>query len=256
MSPASARSTSLADRFASDGFAGPLALISKEQVESCRRAACAVLGTDPDQPGESSAYLSAWHHHHRWAWDLATDRRLLDAVEQVLGPDLVLWAMHCWYKPPRTGKRIPWHQDASYWAIEPKKTVTVWLALAPTNRANGCLQVIPGSHRHPDLPQVPVSDPRSWFPAAADPARVDPTQAVALDMAAGEGVLFNEATLHGSDPNDSDQARFAVSFRYTSPEVTFLIDRWSDAGRIRTSLVRGHDRFHKNDAIQLASPPG
>lgn len=240
--------------FQRDGVVGPLPLLDPAQAAAFAAGAWAELGQDPANPGPSSARLAAWHHHQDWAWDLATHPRILDTVEELLGPDIVLWAMFCWYKPPRTGKRIPFHQDGAYWPIEPKKNITAWIALEPTTRANGCLQVIPGSHRQ-DFSHVPVTDQRSWFGQGA--AGYDASQARVLEMPAGSVVFFDEHCLHGSDANDSDRARLACSLRYTSPEVRISPTGWGpDDERIRVYQVRGVDRFGYNEAIRGVPPPG
>lgn len=243
----------LVTTFADQGYVGPLAVLDPAFTARCAAGAWAALGVDPAAPGPSTARLAAWHHTQPWAWDLATHPAILDAVSDLLGPDLVLWAMFCWYKPPQVGKAVPFHQDGEYWPIEPKRNVTAWVALAPTTRANGCLRVIPGSHRA-DLPHVPVHDSRSWFAKGA--AGVDESRAVDLEMAPGDAVFFTERTLHGSCANDSDQPRLACSLRYTTPDVRIDPAGWGDDGaRIRTALVRGEDRFHYQDALRLDAPP-
>ena len=68
----------------------------------------------------------------RWAYELATHQRILDYAERILGPDIVLWAMVFWYKEPHNSKYIPWHQDATYWPMEPRINLTAWMALGPT----------------------------------------------------------------------------------------------------------------------------
>lgn len=242
----------LVDQFLTTGFAGPFQLVEEAEAHQLRVAYCAAAGIDVRTPGPATAALSAWHHQHRWAYDLAIRPAILDRVEELLGPDLILWAMFAWYKPPHTGKRIPWHQDASYWPIEPKKNVTAWVALDHCTPANGCLRLIPGSHRTA-IGHVAVTDPTSWFDKGADPSAVDERQAVDAVLRPGEFVLFNEGTLHGSEANRSDRPRFGLSLRYTSPEVNINGDKWGD-DRVKAFLVRGVDRFRRNDAWQ-GTPP-
>ena len=250
---AAAPALSLARHFLTEGWAGPFRLCDAAEAARLRVLYLVELGIDPSRPGPARGKLSAWHHQRRWAYDLATDPAVLDRMEELLGPDLVLWAMFAWYKEPRTGKRIPWHQDASYWPIEPKKNVTAWLALDRCDRDNGCLRIIPGSHRTA-IGHVAVADPASWFDKGADPAAVDESRAIDLVLEPGEFVLFNEGTLHGSEPNRSDRPRIACSLRYTSPEVDLGGGRWGD-DRVKAFLVRGEDRFRRNDAIR-GIPPG
>lgn len=239
------------ERFARDGYLPPVRVLDDGQARAAAGHVYAALGVDPAAPGPSSAYPSAWHHHWRWAYDLATSSSILDLVEPLIGPDIVLWAMACWYKEPFSGKRVPWHQDASYWPMEPNTTVSAWLALNETTRANGCLRILPGSHRD-RLEHAPITDPTSWFGTGI--TEVDESTAVDMTMRPGEAAIFSEATLHGSEANTSALPRLGVSFRYSPPSVRFLMDRWTDPHRIRTFLVRGEDRLHLNDAIRGEAP--
>lgn len=240
--------------FDANGYAGPATVFSTTENARFATGAWAALGVDPAAPGPSSARLAAWHHQQRWAWDMATHSAILDRIEEILGPDLVLWAMFCWYKPPQVGKAVPWHQDAAYWPIEPKINVTAWVALAPTRRSNGCLRLLPGTHRrgfaHTAIDQVAAN---SWFDKGVQD--LDESSAIDVEMDPGQAVFFNEGTLHGSQPNRSDQPRLACSMRYTTPEVRISPDGWGpDGSRIRTSLVRGVDRFHLNDGMRIGPP--
>jgi hypothetical protein len=252
MNTASQASKPFAASFLAQGFAGPFRLLAEPDALRLREVYCQTAGVDPRTCGPATKSLAAWHHHHRWAYDLACSPLILDRVEQLLGPDLLLWAWFAWYKEPRTGKRIPWHQDASYWPIEPKKNVTAWVALDATDADNGCLRIIPGTHRQL-INHVRVDDQVSWFEQGADPAAIDERHALDLALRPGEFVLFNEGTLHGSEPNRSNRARIAFSLRYTSPEVCLHGDRWGD-DRVKAFLVRGENRHHHNDGW-LGTPP-
>jgi hypothetical protein len=79
--------------------------------------------------------------------DLARDAELVELVVGVIGDDVILWGCHVFCKPPVDGYETPWHQDGHYWPMRPLATCTVWVALEPSKVANGCLRVIPGSHR-------------------------------------------------------------------------------------------------------------
>lgn len=240
--------------FQDQGYAGPVTVFTAAENTAFATGAWAALGVDPLAPGPSTARLAAWHHDQRWAWEMATHPAILDQVEALLGPDLVLWAMYCWYKPPQVGKAVPWHQDAAYWPIEPKINVTAWVALAPTRRSNGCLRLLPGTHRR-DFAHTAI-DPvaaNSWFDQGVQ--GLDESGAIDLEMEPGQAVFFNEGTLHGSTANHSPFPRLACSMRYTTPEVRISPDGWgADNARIRTTLVRGVDRFQHNVGLRLAAP--
>jgi ectoine hydroxylase-related dioxygenase (phytanoyl-CoA dioxygenase family) len=244
-----------ADQLRDQGYTGPIRLFKDEEAARLRARFYEKIGQSEAAPGPTKVYMSAWHHQHRWAYDIAIHPPILDMVSQLLGPNLVMWAMHFWYKEPHNGKRLPWHQDAHYWPIEPKKNVSIWIALSRTFRENGCLRIIPGSHREL-IEHRPLNDPTSGFSQGLTAEAVDESKAVDLEMQPGEAVLFDEGTFHGSNANTSDVARLALSIRYTTPCVKFLMDQWSDPGRIRTFLVRGEDTHHLNDAIRGEQPAG
>lgn len=241
------------EQYRDQGYTGPVCIFRPEEAGRLRSLFCRNIGQSEDSSGPTRANMSAWHHRHRWVYDLATHPGIVDRIVQLLGPDVVMWAVHFWYKEPHNAKYIPWHQDGAFWPMRPKKNVTAWVALGPTFLENGCLRIIPGTHQsiadHRDM-----DDDRSGFGQGLTVTPADESRAVNLEMEPGEAVFFNEATYHGSQANTSDVARVALSVRFTSPDVKFLIDQWKDAGRIRTFLVRGEDRFHRNDEIRGQMP--
>lgn len=235
------------------GYTGPVNVFGEADAARLRTKFFETIGQSESAPGPTKAYMSAWHQNYRWAYDMTSDPRILDLLEPFVGPNIVMWAMHFWYKAPRSGMHIPWHQDASYWHLTPKKNVTAWVALGPTFLDNGCLRIIPGSHREL-VEHTPVNDKNSTFATGIPADKIDESRAVSLEMKPGEIVIFNEATYHGSQANISDVPRVAFSMRYTSPDVKFEMEKWSDPGRIRTYLVRGVDDYHLNDAIRGTIP--
>ncbi len=241
------------EQYTRDGFTGPFRIMSEEQAAQLRTVFFKEIGQEEAQAGPTKAYFSAWHHRLPWCYDLATNPAVLDAMERILGPDLIMWAMHFWYKEPGSTKRIPWHQDGAYWPMTPVKNVSAWFALGPTFRANGCLRLVPGSHTKM-LEHEKLNDANSAFGQGLKKEFIDESKAVDIEMRPGEVVIFNEATFHGSEANTSTTPRVACSVRYTTPEVKFLVEQWGDAGRIKTFLVRGKDERHLNDAIVGEKP--
>ncbi len=131
--------------------------------------------------------------------DLARDPEIVDMVAQLIGDDVILWGCHVFSKPGGDGYETPWHQDGHYWPIRPLATCTVWLALDRSDRDNGCLQVIPGSHRdkalkdhlHEDRDDLVLSQRM-----AAD--TFDETQAVALELDPGQMSFHDVYMIHGA----------------------------------------------------------
>jgi Protein involved in biosynthesis of mitomycin antibiotics/polyketide fumonisin len=250
-----ARGTSFSlKQYREDGYSGPIrGLTLQEAEEGCDRF-FAALGQSKYEPGPARTDLSAWHHKRRWAYDLATHPAIVEAMAQILGENVVLWAMHFWYKEPGNEKYIPWHQDIHYWPMEPAVNATAWVSLGWSLRENGCLRLIPGSHRSP-VEHIDLGDGKSAFGQGAAAEQVDESRALDIEMSPGQIVFFNERTLHGSGSNMSDIPRVAFSVRYTTPEVKFKVEEFGgNRERIQTFLVRGVDDYHLNDGIRGVVP--
>ncbi len=177
------------------------------------------------------------HYHFRPLYELCTAAKLLDAVEALLGPDLVLLYSHIMNKKPG-GLRVAWHQDGPYWPrVEPKVAVTAWIALDDATPENGCMRVIPGSHAgHLDLGQRLSGRPDLIQADALElpPDAVDERRAVDLVMRRGDVSFHDSLLFHGSEPNRSDRRRAALTVRYV-PAGTRIQERPDR----RQFLVRG-----------------
>ncbi|HET6741889.1 MAG TPA: phytanoyl-CoA dioxygenase family protein [Kribbella sp.] len=163
---------------------------------------------------------------HRLARDdpfwirLVSDHRLLDLAQLFVGPDIALFATHYLCKPPRAGKGVEWHQDGAFWPLEPMSVVTLWLALTDSDPDNGCLRVVPGSHRS-KLEKMRETDPETVLRSRID-ADVDEAAAVDLVLRPGDVEVHHPNILHSSRPNRSDRWRRALTIRYipTSTRIT------------------------------------
>jgi ectoine hydroxylase-related dioxygenase (phytanoyl-CoA dioxygenase family) len=188
---------------------------------------------------------------------LARDPDIVELVGGVLGPDVILWGCHIFCKPGGDGFETPWHQDGHYWPIRPLATCTVWLALDRSDTTNGCLRVIPGSHRdkalhehlHEDRPNLVLNQ------KMAD-GTFDEREAVDLVLEPGQMSLHDVYMIHGADANRSPRRRAGVALRYMP--ATSLFDRTLKPHDGKTGvpvafatrplwLVSGVDRTGKND---------
>ncbi|MEM7347730.1 MAG: phytanoyl-CoA dioxygenase family protein [Chloroflexota bacterium] len=155
---------------------------------------------------------------------LVSDDRLLDIVEQFLGPNIGLFASHYIAKPPKTGKSVPWHQDGSYWPLEPMEVITIWLSLDRSDDENGCMRVIPGTQYKNLLPREAMveQDEESAFTVGMDSATVDDSEAVSIILNPGDISIHHSNIVHGSEPNTSDRWRRGLTIRYipTSTRIT------------------------------------
>lgn len=186
--------------------------------------------------GWNSYGLNGWHASCPHIHDLVTETRILDYVQDLLGPDLVCWGTHYFAKLPGDGKRVSWHQDASFWPLSPSKTVTVWLAIDNVDAENAAMQVIPGTHRMGQLPfEYSAAEEENVLDQTVTPLE-DLPDPVHLEMHAGQISLHTDWLLHGSEPNQSDRRRCGLTMRFVSPDVR-NINADSPAGLI----ARGAD---------------
>ena len=147
--------------------------------------------------------------------DLARDPEIVDLVSGVLGDDVILWGAHVFCKPAGEGYETPWHQDGHYWPIRPLTTCTVWLALEPSTRANGCLRVIPGSHRGQVLhPHLHEDRPDLTLQQRLTAGAFDEAAAVNIELQPGQMSLHDVHMIHGAAANTSTQRRTGIALRY------------------------------------------
>ncbi len=169
--------------------------------------------------GWNSYGLNGWHSSCPHIHDLVTNTRILDYVGDLLGPDLVCWGTHYFAKLPGDGKRVSWHQDASFWPLTPSKTVTVWLAIDDVDTENAAMQVIPGTHLMGQLPFEYSSEEEENVLDQTVTSLDSLPDPVHLEMQAGQISLHTDWLLHGSDPNQSDRRRCGLTMRFVSPDV-------------------------------------
>jgi len=168
----------------------------------------------PDQLGHTLARRDPFWYR------LVSDRRLLDLAEIFLGPDIALFATHYICKEPGTGRKVLWHQDGAFWPLEPVNVITMWVALTDSRTDNGCLKVVPGSHKNSLLDMVEAHED-AVLPSEI-PVEVDERDAVELELAPGDVSVHHPNIFHGSDANLTDRWRRGLTIRYipTSVKIT------------------------------------
>jgi ectoine hydroxylase-related dioxygenase (phytanoyl-CoA dioxygenase family) len=169
---------------------------------------------------------------------------VLDLVEGLIGPDIALFTTHFICKPPGDGQRVPWHEDSAYWAgmIEPMDAVcTVWLAIDPSSRDNGCVRFIPGSHLVADGAYERVADPHaSVFDRELVRGAVDERRALDAVLAPNRCSIHHARTIHGSEANHGATRRCGFTMRYFSTRCRFTHQDQADPD-FRIYLARGRD---------------
>lgn len=210
-------------------------------------------------PGLSLDYVpNLIEQDARWL-EFATLPEVLDVVAQVLGDDIILWGSALFCKSAAGGKATPWHQDAQYWPIRPLETCTVWIAFDPSTPENGCLRVIPGSHRERKIYPHDVDDSDNLVLNQVLPD-AEMQDAVARDIVLQPGMfsIHDAYLVHGAEANNSGRRRGGLAFRYMP--TTSYFDRELAARQVRElgvvdisqrqlHLVRGIDRCGRNDVF-------
>lgn len=173
-----------------------------------------------------------------WLDVLVRDPRIVDAVESLLGPNLLCWASQFFAKPAGDAAYVSWHQDATYWGLSSPDVATAWIALTPSTRESGCMQVVAGTH-HAQVPHEDRFADANMLSRGQEVAvRVDPDQVTDVELQPGEMSLHHVLLFHGSQPNRSTSARVGFAIRYAPTHLRQL-------SPIRDSalLVRGRDDY-------------
>lgn len=188
--------------------------------------------------------------------DLARDPDILDLVEDAIGPDIALWGCHMFCKTPGDGLEVPWHQDGHYWPIRPLATCTVWIALERSDAENGCLRLVPGSHRAGVLHDHMKEEGDLALSEKIEMSAFDEADAVDVVLAPGEMSLHDVYMIHGSNPNRSMRRRAGLAIRYmpTTSHLDRALREAGDGSGVMVDfstrplwLLRGVDRCGRND---------
>ena len=191
--------------------------------------------------------VNGWWAVNRSYWNVCTTSVVLDCLEDLLGPDLMIWGGQYFAKTPGDGKTIPWHQDAQYWPLAPHDhCATIWIAIYDTDASNGCMQVIPGTHRE-ELNHSGEKKDTDVLDQVLSPDEINTDDAVDIDLKAGEMSIHSDTLIHGSGPNHSDRLRCGITMRVSSPDVKVDLSAWPFFGWIQ---LRGEDPFNNNPKMQ------
>lgn len=174
-----------------------------------------------------------------WLAELVRDSRIVDAVEDLYGPDLLCWSTNFFIKEANNPAFVSWHQDSTYWGLDRPDVVTAWIALTPSNETNGAMEYIPGSHSGDQIPHRDTFAEHNLLTRGQEVAvDVDLSRARRIGLRAGEMSLHHVRLVHGSSPNPSNDRRIGFAIRYIPTSVRQI------AGEDSASLVRGKDIHH------------
>jgi len=161
------------------------------------------------------------HFDQEFIWELATNPKILDCIESLIGPNILLLATHAFCKYGPQEKFVAWHQDLTYWGLEPPSAITAWYAIDDSDCENGCMRVIPGTHRRGILEHGKSQKVGNLLSINQEVAvsEEDGKRAVDLILKAGEISIHDGELIHGSLPNRSTRRRCGMTIRYVPPWV-------------------------------------
>ena len=230
-------------QFQRDGFCAPIELFTPAEAAGYRRRFEEVEASFPEAvhtENRNNAHyvltvLDEITHHHA----------ILDAVEDLIGPDLLLWGTVLFVKEPQHPGFVSYHQDATYTDLDPHDAITVWLALTAANPTNGCMRMLPGSHRGPIRPHEDTFGADNLLTRGQTIQEIDESALVDVWLEPGQISIHHQRVIHGSLPNRGDDRRIGLAIQHYMP--TYMRQTRSVG---YAELVRGEDRYHHFEPTQ------
>lgn len=230
------------EEYKQNGFYSPLVLFSLEQAKIYRN----YLEEVENKIGPLH-YFAKTYTMMRWVYEIATNKILLDFVEDLIGENILLYNATFIIKEPMTQTHVSWHQDLTYWGFDDnEKQVSAWIALSNADETSGCMQMIPGSHKKGIFDHKSTNDKNNVLSRGQTVNNVDIDKAILCPLQPGEASFHHGLTLHASNPNKSKDRRIGLNFQYITPDLKQLKSKDDSA-----LCVRGEDNYnyYKKDVI-------
>lgn len=220
--------------YRSNGYLAPIRAFPAEDAARYRRA---LEVFEAEHPDRGAMLRSKTHLALSWANELTRHSGILDAVEAIIGPNILCWSSSFFIKNAQDPRYVSWHQDSTYWGLEPPEIVTAWVALSDSVEENGAMRVVPGSHTMDQVAHRDTFAADNLLSRGQEIAvEVDAARAVALELQPGEMSLHHVRLIHGSEPNPSGRRRIGFAIRYLPTHVRQMVGKTDSA-----TLVRGVD---------------
>ena len=219
-----------------DGLLFPIPALNEAEIAhfcSCHDRLDRRLGGRPNARQKGDCHL-----HLKWVCDLATHPRVLDAVEDIIGRNILIHSSTIFTKYAHDEKFVSWHQDSYYWGLSEPRLVSAWIALTASTISNGCLRVLPRTHtrrfEHLESPHE-----RNILDKGLTVSNeLDVSKAIDIELRPGQMSFHHANSIHGSNPNTSKGQRIGVAVRYVSTVVK------QQKNHIPVILARGRDEYH------------
>ena len=234
------------DQYHDEGFISPVRVMSENEALSIKNQLEQVEADFPEEINAQSR--NNLHLSFAFLDALAHNTIIVDAMEDLIGPDIALWASVMFIKEPSSKQYVSWHQDATYMGLDSIDFPTPWIALSPSNRDTGCMTMISGSHHSEIQIHKDTFAENNILTRGQVIPEVDKSKAIDLILEPGEMSIHHGAIIHGSQPNNSDQRRIGFSLQsYVPPSIKQVV------GRNIWTHIRGKKR-QDNDGIELDRP--
>ena len=223
------------DQFWNEGYVFPFDALTTQESDNARAG---IEAYEDTIEGDIGSHLRIKvHMAFTWLNDIARHPRILDAVEDLIGPNILLYLSTFWFKEPRDRNFVSWHQDSAYYGLDPHDVITLWLGFTDSTSSNGCVRIIPRTHLGEDYVHTETYHENNLLTRGQSIDDIDASTAVDLELKAGQFSMHHERLVHGSAPNDSDDRRLGMSFIYLPTHVRCNLE-----GRT-AMLVRGVDAY-------------
>jgi len=225
------------DQYWRDGCIFPIRVMSEADAKAIR-ARLEAFEKETGGPLKGSLRHKS-HLLFSWLGDLVRQEKIVDAIEDLYGPNLLCWTTNFFIKEAHNPAFVSWHQDSTYWGLDRPDVVTAWVALTESNEANGAMGFIPGTHASDQIPHRDTFAKDNLLTRGQEVAvDVDEKKAVTITLKPGEMSLHHVRLVHGSPPNPSNDRRIGFAIRYIPTSVAQI------AGEDSATLVRGVDEHH------------
>lgn len=240
--------STIAETYDRDGFVFPCDVVSETKAQELLADLEAGEAALSDRPAELSMLHSYPDQLLPSFAKLIRHPRLIEAVSQILGPDLLVWSAGLFIKEANTPSYVTWHQDLTYWGLDDAEEVTAWFALSPSNVASGCMRFVPGSQKKQLVPHVDSFAEGNLLSRGQEIAvEVDDNDAVDVILKPGQASLHHGHLFHASGPNTTGNRRIGAAIRYIKPSMK---QRSGDKSLV--AHVAGEDRYGH---FTVAEPP-
>ena len=245
----------LLNDFQNNGFIDGINVLPKEKSVYYRKKCEAFIDSYRFHPNFSDWTYIRTELVLKWVAELASEESLLDVIEELIGPDILLWNALLPVKPPRSDSYFGWHQDATYWPVTPtEQIVSAWVALSPVNWLSGGMQMVRGSHLLGALPHEKTYDKNSMLKRGQQiKTKIDNDEVHNSDLKPGQASIHHTLTLHCSGPNQSDDWRLGVGLRYVSSQVGPKHGHEDSALPMRGNLENSKFKFNEPPQSDLDS---